>query len=103
MYVLLRVLHVVSLVAFLWSIQGNNAENLVGEGAPILTWGSFALMLLTALLAERMRRQRKGETVGEEIKTDEKAFFAKWGQWGIVAAIVAAAAVLTALQFLLKP
>lgn len=102
MYVVLRVLHVFFLVVFLWSFQGNNAYNLVGEGAPLLTWGSFALMILTTLLAEHMRKQRKGKTAGEESETGEKMPSAKWGPWGIVAVILAAAAVLTALQFFMK-
>ena len=72
MYMILRVLHVFFLVVFLWSFQGNNAYNLVGEGAPLLTWGSFALMILTTLLAEHMRKQRKGKTAGEESETGEK-------------------------------
>lgn len=103
MYVMLRVLHVAFLMVFLWSFQGNNAENLVGKGAPILTWGSFVLMLLTTLLAEHMRKQQKGKAAGEESESGEEAPSAKWGPWGIAAVILAAAAVLTALQFLMKP
>ena len=102
MYIVLRILQIAALVVFLWSFQGNNAYNLIGEGAPILTWGSFALMILTTLLAERMRKQRKGKTAGEESETGEKMPSAKWGPWGIAAVILAAAAALTAVQFFMK-
>lgn len=45
MYVILRVLQVVSLVLFLWGNVNNNAEHLVGAGGPFLVWGSFAVMI----------------------------------------------------------
>lgn len=103
MYVILRVLHVVFLVVFLWSFQENNAYDLVGKGAPILTWGSFALMIVTTFLAEQIRRRQKGKVDGTEMKTGENASPAKWGPWGIAAVILAVAAALTALQLLMKP
>lgn len=100
MYVILRVLHVIFLMLFLWSFQGNNAYDLVGKGAPILTWGSFALMIVTTFFAERIRRRPKG---GTERNTGAHMSSAKGGPWLMAAVILAAAAALTALRYWMKP
>ena len=42
MYMIMRAVQILALVVFLWGSANDNARNLVGNGAPILVWGSFA-------------------------------------------------------------
>lgn len=95
MYVVLRVLHVFFLVVFLWSFQGNNAYNLVGEGAPLLTWGSFAVMIIPSYLS-RKEYLKTHEVTQEQMQAGNRR------SWILVVVILLAAAALTAVQFFMK-
>lgn len=56
MYMIMRAVQILALVVFLWSSANDNARNLVGNGAPILVWGSFAVMIVAAYLGAKVRQ-----------------------------------------------
>ena len=94
MYFLLRILQAIALVVFLWGSANDNAQNLVGSGAPILVWGSFGVMIIAAYLGAKVR-QKSGVVTKEQMMAENKR------SWIIMAVIVLAAAALTAFQVLL--
>ena len=53
MYMIMRAVQILALVVFLWGSANDNAQNLVGNGAPILVWGSFAVMIIAAYLSPK--------------------------------------------------
>ena len=63
MYMIMRAVQILALVVFLWGSANDNAQNLVGNGAPILVWGSFAVMIIAAYLGAK-ERQKSGAVGG---------------------------------------
>ena len=53
MYMIMRAVQILALVVFLWGSANDNAQNLVGNGAPILVWGSFAVMIIASYLSRK--------------------------------------------------
>ena len=58
MYMIMRAVQILALVVFLWGSANDNAQNLVGNGAPILVWGSFAVMISGR---KRTAEKRRGD------------------------------------------
>lgn len=71
MYMIMRAVQILALVVFLWSSANDNARNLVGNGAPILVWGSFAVMIVPAYLGAKVR-QNSGAVTKEQTMAENK-------------------------------
>ncbi len=71
MYMILRAVQILALVVFLWGGANDNAQNLVGSGAPILVWGSFAVMIIAAYLGAKVR-QNSGMVTKEQTMAENK-------------------------------
>lgn len=71
MYIILRAVQILALVVFLWGSANDNAQNLVGSGAPILVWGSFAVMIIAAYLGAKVR-QNSGMVTKEQTMAENK-------------------------------
>lgn len=62
MYMIMRAVQILALVVFLWGSANDNAQNLVGNGAPILVWGSFAVMIIRGISGrKRTAEKRRGD------------------------------------------
>ncbi len=71
MYMIMRAVQILALVVFLWGSANDNARNLVGNGAPILVWGSFAVMIIAAYLGAKVR-QNSGAVTKEQTMAENK-------------------------------
>lgn len=71
MYMIMRAVQILALVVFLWGSANDNARNLVGNGAPILVWGSFAVMIVAAYLGAKVR-QNSGMVTKEQTMAENK-------------------------------
>ena len=71
MYMIMRAVQILALVVFLWSSANDNARNLVGNGAPILVWGSFAVMIVASYLGAKVR-QNSGAVTKEQTMAENK-------------------------------
>ena len=95
MYMIMRAVQILALVVFLWGSANDNAQNLVGNGAPILVWGSIAVMIIASYLS------RKEYLKNHEV-TQEQMTAGNRRSWILVVVILLAAAALTAVQFFMK-
>lgn len=71
MYMIMRAVQILALVVFLRGSANDNAHNLVGNGAPILVWGSFAVMIIAAYLGAK-ERQKSGAVTKEQTMAENK-------------------------------